>query len=139
MSENKKEKDPIGKALGLQPVESMKKQIAAAVSAENDDINHARSNIRDLIHRGSSSLEDLLDVARASEHPRAYEVAAGFIKTLVDANKELADLRFRENKEQTQKNIDNRSINNYTFIGSTSDLLKMMRGTHEIEGEAEDE
>lgn len=139
MSENEKEKDPIGKALGLQPVESMKKQIAAAVSAENDDINHARSNIRDLIHRGSSSLEDLLDVARASEHPRAYEVAAGFIKTLVDANKELADLRFRENKEQTQKNIDNRSINNYTFIGSTSDLLKMMRGTHEIEGEAEDE
>jgi len=139
MSENEREQDPIGKALGLQPVESIKKQIVSAIAADTDDVNHARSNIRDLIKRGASSLEDLLDVARASEHPRAYEVAAGFIKTLVDANKELADLRFKEDKNQ-EKNIDNRSINNsYTFIGSTTDLLKMMRGTKEIEGEVDSE
>lgn len=126
------EKDPIGKALNLQPINAIKNQIQTAIDNNNDDVNHARTNIRDLIYKGTLSLEDLLDVAKASEHPRAYEVAAGFIKTLVDANKELADLRFREEKATAEKNVDNRSINNF-FVGSTTELLKMMKNAKTIE------
>lgn len=126
------ENDPIGKALNLQPINAIKNQIQSAIDNNNDDVSHARTNIRDLIYKGTSSLEELLDVANASQHPRAYEVAAGFIKTLVDANKELADLRFREEKLTAEKNVDNRSINNF-FVGSTTDLLKMMKNAKTIE------
>lgn len=131
------EEDPIGKSLNLQPINEIKNQITTAINADSDDVNHARTNIRDLIYRGASSLEDLLDVARASEHPRAYEVAAGFIKTLVDANKELAELKFKEDKISSEsKTVDNRSINNF-FVGSTTELLKMMKNAKTIEPEHE--
>lgn len=129
-------KDPIGKALNLQPINAIKNQIQVAIDNNNDDINHARTNIRDLIYKGSSSLEDLLDVAKASEHPRAYEVAANFLKTLVDANRELADLKFKEDKVSAEKMVDNRSINNY-FVGSTTDLLKMMKNAKTLEHDDE--
>jgi hypothetical protein len=131
------EKDPIGKALNLQPINSIKTGIEAAIQADSDDVIHARRNIKDLIYRGSSSLEDLLEVAKASEHPRAYEVAANLIKTLVDANKELAELKFKEDKISNEKFVDNRSINNYTFVGSTSELLKLMKKTDTIEHDDE--
>ena len=131
------EKDPIGKALNLQPINSIKNGIEAAIQADSDDVIHARRNIKDLIYRGSSSLEDLLEVAKASEHPRAYEVAANLIKTLVDANKELAELKFKEDKISNEKFVDNRSINNYTFVGSTSELLKLMKKTDTIEHDDE--
>lgn len=127
------EEDPIGKALNLQPINEIKNQIQIAIDVNSDDVNHARTNIRDLIYRGTSSLEDLLDVAKASEHPRAYEVAANFLKTLVDANKDLAELKFKEDRISSEKNtIDNRSINNF-FVGSTTELLKMMKNAKTID------
>ena len=131
------EEDPIGKALNLQPINAIKNQIQTAIDNNNsDDVRHARTNIRDLIYRGTSSLEDILDVAKASEHPRAYEVAANFLKTLVDANRELAELKFKEDKVSIEKNVDNRSINNF-FVGSTTDLLKMMKNAKTVEHEDE--
>lgn len=127
------EEDPIGKALNLQPINEIKNQIQTAIDTNSDDVSHARTNIRDLIYRGTSSLEDILDVARASEHPRAYEVAANFLKTLVDANKELAELKFKEDRISSEKNtVDNRSINNF-FVGSTTELLKMMKSAKTID------
>ena len=131
------EEDPIGKALNLQPINAIKNQIQTAIDNNNsDDVRHARTNIRDLIYRGTSSLEDILDVAKASEHPRAYEVAANFLKTLVDANRELAELKFKEDKVSIEKNVDNRSITNF-FVGSTTDLLKMMKNAKTVEHEDE--
>lgn len=131
------EEDPIGKALNVQPINEIKNQIQIAIDTSGDDVSHARTNIRDLIYRGTSSLEDILDVARASEHPRAYEVAANFLKTLVDANKELAELKFKEDKLSSEKNVvDNRSINNF-FVGSTTELLKMMKNAKTIEADNE--
>lgn len=131
------EEDPIGKALNIQPINAIKNQIQIAIDNNSDDVSHARTNIRDLIYRGTSSLEDILDVAKASEHPRAYEVAANFLKTLVDANKELAELKFKEDKLSSEKNVvDNRSINNF-FVGSTTELLKMMKNAKTIEADNE--
>lgn len=133
------EDDPIGKALNLQPINEIKNQIQIAIDVNSDDVSHARTNIRDLIYRGTSSLDDLLDVAKASEHPRAYEVAANFLKTLVDANKDLAELKFKEDKvnsESSNKSVDNRSINNY-FVGSTTELLKMMKNAKTIDADNE--
>lgn len=126
-----KREDKIGKSLGLEPINNMKKQIELAIDDMNShDVDYAKQNIKDLIHLGKESLEELIDVAKMSQHPRAYEVASAFIKTLVDANKELADISMKNGKNNPTN--DNRQVhNNYTFIGSTSDLLSMMKNAKE--------
>jgi hypothetical protein len=116
--------DKISKALGLQPM-SLQKQIMSAVNDAVDDTEQASNNIKGLINKGNHSFEELLQLASSLENPRAYEVAATFLKTLVDANRELAELSLKKG----DKNIttDNRQIHNHMYIGSTSDLLKMMK------------
>ena len=56
----------------------------------------ARQNIKSLLDKGSNAIDNLLLVAQESEHPRAYEVAANFIKTLADLNKDLLELQKRK-------------------------------------------
>ena len=51
--------------------------------------------MKDLIIKGNSAMDQLLAVAKESEHPRAYEVAAGLIKNLADMNKDLLELQKR--------------------------------------------
>ena len=58
-----------------------------------DDYNFARDNLYDVIEKGNEALEDLIQVAKASEHPRAYEVVAQLIKTLNDSNQNLMDVQ----------------------------------------------
>lgn len=116
--------DKLSKALGLQPID-LKKQIEIVVNNTTDDVEQAKKNIKEIIMKGKLSLDDLLDVARISEHPRAYEVAANFIRALVEANRELVDINVKE-KESTNYH-DNRQIHNHTYVGSTAELLKMMK------------
>ena len=56
------------------------------------DFNFARTNIRELLRKGDSAIDELLKVADESEHPRAYEVAATLMKTMADLNKDLLDM-----------------------------------------------
>ena len=122
--------DKLSKALGLAPF-NIKKQIDVVVNSTTSDVDQAKENIKEIIMKGKMSFDDLLDVARMSEHPRAYEVAATFLKALVDANKELVDINV---KQQEIKQVqDNRQVHNHMYIGSTADLLKMMKGTSDDE------
>lgn len=117
--------DKLSKALGLAPF-NIKKQIDVVVNNATSDVDQAKENIKEIIMKGKMSFDDLLDVARMSEHPRAYEVAANFLKALVDANRELVDINV---KQQEIKQVqDNRQIHNHMYVGSTADLLKMMKG-----------
>jgi hypothetical protein len=66
-----------------------------------EDANFARSNIRELITKGNQAMDQLLAVAKESEHPRAYEVAATLIKSLADMNKDLLDLQKKTQRFNT--------------------------------------
>ena len=98
-------------------------------SVVETDTEFARTNIRSLITKGNTAIDEILKVAEASEHPRAYEVAAGFIKTISDLNKDLLQLQ-KTKKELEPKQADvPKSINvdKAVFIGSTADLLKQIK------------
>ena len=98
-------------------------------SVVETDTEFARTNIRSLIQKGNTAIDKILQVADASEHPRAYEVAAGFIKTISDLNKDLLQLQ-KTKKELEPKQVDGpKSINvdKAVFIGSTADLLKQIK------------
>jgi hypothetical protein len=131
--------DNIGKFLGLSPifenetndeiVESTATVPAKLTDQSEDDYVYARTNFYEIIEQGTSALQELIEVAKQSQHPRAYEVIASTIKVLVDANKDLVDLS-RKQKElsSTTNKTENNTVTNNLFVGSTADLQKMLKG-----------
>ena len=95
------------------------------------DTEYARRNIRDLIDKGSVAVDNLLQVSKESEHPRAYEVVAGLIKTMADLNKDLLEIQKRKRDLQPQldnaSNRGNITVEKAVFVGSTAELLKQIR------------
>jgi hypothetical protein len=109
------------------------------VNVEEDetykDIEQARSNIKNIIEKGDESLKEMIELAKQSESPRAFEVASGLMKTLLDANKDFVDMSMKKkyqreelsgSKEEAQTNITNNNL-----VISTADLLRMMKGDAE--------
>lgn len=93
------------------------------------DYTYARENLYDIIEKGTSSLDELVHLAKASEHPRAFEVVSQLTKTLVDANKDLLEIQKKVKslrKEDEQKGPN--SVTNALFVGSTSELQKLIKG-----------
>jgi hypothetical protein len=97
----------------------------------DDDFATARNNLHKIIHQGNDALEEALLVAKTSEHPRAFEVVGGLIKTLVDANKDLLDI---QKKLKDLKKSDDpkapQSVNaeNAIFVGSAAELQQLVNG-----------
>lgn len=104
-------------------------QIISTGDDIEDDYLVARKKLNDLIGTSQQALEGMLNVALASDSPRAYEVVGQLIKTTGDAAKDLLDLQAKKKKlreeEPKKQNIDTQ--NNIIFSGSTSDLLKALK------------
>ena len=81
----------------------------------------------EVINKGQEALFDLMDVARQSQHPRAYEVLATMMNTMVGASKDVLDLQAKKKKllEDDPLATPNQVTNNL-FVGSTADLQKMI-------------
>ena len=93
----------------------------------DDDIAYARDNLYKIVESGNDALETLLNVAKASESPRAFEVVQQFIKTMADANKDLVELQRK--KKLLKSDVEKaRNIHNNLFVGSTAELQKMIKG-----------
>lgn len=128
-------KDKIGESLGLTPLDGelitpIKNEVSKAPEESDQDFKYARENFYNIIETGTEALQQMLDVAKASEHPRAYEVVSTIMKTLVDANKDLVSMSEKKAKEQP-KEENSQVTNNNLFVGSTSDLQKMLKDIRE--------
>lgn len=120
--------DTIAQSLNLTPIN---KSIVTQNKNEtntNNDYEYARTNLYDIIEKGQEALTGILDVANMSQHPRSYEVAANLIKTLSDVNKDLLQLAKSKKELDKQEDADApKTINNNLFVGSTSELQKMLK------------
>ena len=92
-----------------------------------NDYDTTRANLRELLTTGQSALLHALDVAKQSEHPRAFEVVGNLMKQLADVNQQLMDLHQQKAKLDAPKNKDTKVTNNAIFVGSTSELAKMIQ------------
>lgn len=94
------------------------------------DYNYARDNIYDVVEKGTEALDYLLEVAKQSDHPRAFEVVSQLTKTLVEANKDLLSLQktMKNINEQEKKPEEGGTINNNLFVGSTAELQELING-----------
>ena len=97
-------------------------------TAEND-FEMARRIKHDLLVKGSEALEDMIEVAKSTEHPRAYEVLSGMIKNVGEVSDSLMDIHKKkkdyDKPDEKIKELPN-TTNNNVFIGSTSDLQRML-------------
>jgi hypothetical protein len=133
MNENEDE-DPIGKALGVSPIDSTSKAVSTIIAEAHDDsaktdFETARANMQEVITQGLQSLSELAKVADQSQNPRAYEVLFKGMDTLVVANEKMLELqkKIREiGGIESPMNDQAKTINNNLFVGSTSELQKMI-------------
>lgn len=99
----------------------------------DNDYEYARQNLYDVIEKGSSALEDIMDIAKQSESPRAFEVATNLIKTMVEANKDLLELA-KTKKELEREDVAPTNITTNNNLNITSaDLLKLIKNQKDAE------
>ena len=127
------DKDPISDSLGIEPMAPAGKitSVLPAVKAEtNDDYEYARRNLYDLIEKGHNALDEIIDIAKQSQQARAFEVATNLIKTMAETNKDLMNLAKTKKEVDQESPLGNgkeKTVNNNLFVGSTSELLKMIK------------
>ena len=99
----------------------------------DNDYKYSRDTYYELVEKGKQSLELMIEVARESEHPRAFEVLSGMIKNISDVNDRLMDLNKKKkdiDRKEEVKKIANTTNN--LFVGSTTELQKLLKNESEI-------
>jgi hypothetical protein len=139
-------KDIIAANLGLRPLSEIedepienlpieKEVHLPAPVANNDNEEHlrdvelARENVKNIIELGDEAVKEMVEIAKQSESPRAFEVVSTLMKTLLDANKDYVDISTKKKfaKEEAPEKAET-NITNNNLIVSTADLLKMIKG-----------
>lgn len=96
-------------------------------SEVDSDFEFARNNIRELAEKGKIAVDNILQVASATDHPRAYEVAANLLKSMADINKDLIELQKKKRDLMPQKEQPTITVDKAVFVGSTTDLIKQIK------------
>jgi hypothetical protein len=93
-----------------------------------EDFDYARKNIKELIETGMENFDRLSSLAEQSQSVRAYEATSTLIRTLSDANKVLLELSSQKKSlmiEDRPKEVTNNNL----FLGSTKELLELVKKT----------
>jgi len=93
------------------------------------DYQYTRANLYSLIEKGQEALNGIMELAAESDSPRAYEVAGQIIKSVGDTTDKLLDLqkKLKEMEENNTKQSTGNVTNNAVFVGSTSELSKLLK------------
>ena len=124
--------DPIDEALNIEVSRTPKiSNVKKEDIPENDitkDYDYTRANLYSLIEKGQETLNGIMELAGDSASPRAFEVAGQIIKSVADTTDKLMDLqkKVKEVEEEKSKTTNN-VTNNALFVGSTSELSKMLK------------
>ena len=131
--------DGLNDAFGTEPAEIQKhvNEKPQLKKSETEDVKQdyeiSRAQLHNLVMKGQEAVDGILDVARASDHPRAYEVAGQLIKNVADTADKLIDLQKKMKElDADEKKSGPSTVNNTMFIGSTADLQKMLKKQKEI-------
>ena len=142
--------DKINEALGITPKKPATKQVVKKEFTPpvprledknkedvDNDYKYSRENYYNLIERGQDAIQGILDIANESQHPRAYEVAGNLIKSVADTVDKLQDLNKKLKDLKELPKTANANIKNALFVGSTTELQKMLKKDEVIEGKAD--
>ena len=93
------------------------------------DYEYTRANLYSLIEKGQEAINGIMELAGEGGSPRAYEVAGQLIKSVADTTDKLIDLqkKLKDVEEEVEKKGPNNVTNNAVFVGSTSELHKLLK------------
>ena len=99
-----------------------------------DDYEYSRDTYYEILEKGKESMELMIEVARESEHPRAFEVLSTMMKNMADVNDKLMDLN-KKNKDINQKDEPKQLGNttNNLFVGTTTDPQRLIQNESQVE------
>ena len=125
----------LDKTLGITDVVEQQLEVVTpskpVVKTDNEDLEndykYQRENFYQLVERGQDAVQGIIDLARESEHPRAFEVAGNLIKQVADVTEKLGDLQLKMQKLKEVPNNAPKNITNALFVGSTTELQKMLK------------
>ena len=125
------------KLFDVTPVEEKEKPLVPVVSKpENgldlkvdleDAYQQTKDNLQDLIDQGKEAMEEILNIAKAGQHPRAFEVYGTLLKNVVDANKELLAVQKQMRTMDGKQKEGDTKIDKAIFVGSTAELNKLLK------------
>lgn len=122
------------------PIEEKKVQLPEVVKKEGapdletdltDAYQQTKDNLQDLIDQGKEAMEEILEIAKQGQHPRAFEVYGTLLKNVVDANKELLAVQKQMREMDGKKKDSGTTIDKAIFVGSTQELNKLLKGKSE--------
>lgn len=122
--------DELDKVFDVEPTEIVESnpELPQAKQGElQQDYEMTRAQLHNLVMKGQEAIDGILDVARSSDHPRAYEVAGQLIKNVADVADKLIDLQKKMKDIDEKPRSSPTTVNNTMFVGSTSELAKLLK------------
>ena len=104
-----------------------KDQIRNVSDDIDKDYDYTRANLYSLVEKGQEALNGVLEVAGEGGSARAYEVAGQIIKSVADTTDKLMELQKKVKEIDEDKGKPTQVTNNAVFVGSTSELAKMIK------------
>tara|TARA_A100001515_G_scaffold15077_1_gene11162 strand:+ start:249 stop:671 length:423 start_codon:yes stop_codon:yes gene_type:complete len=105
----------------------LRKEDAPKKNEVEKDYEYTRANLYSIIEKGQEAINGIMEVAGESASPRAYEVAGQLIKSVADTTDKLMDLQKKVKDVNEDAPKTNNVTNNALFVGSTSELSKMLK------------
>ena len=124
--------EKINELLGIadKTVASTKHQTVTVIprpQIDEDDFQYSRENLYHIIERGQDALSGILQVAKETDHPRAYEVAGQLLKTNAENTEKLVNLQTTKKKLRDIEQPQRVTNNNTLFVGSTKELQQIIK------------
>ena len=106
---------------------------------KDTDFRYARENMYHIIERGRDAMDELLEIAKSEESPRAFEVFGQLLKNMTDTQEKLMELHRKkqiiENNGERQEVTKAQNVTNAIFVGSTAELLKLVKKETKVKKE----
>ncbi len=96
-----------------------------------DAYRQSKDNLQDMIDQGKEAMEEMLQIAKAGQHPRAFEVYGTLLKNTVEANDRLLKMQKEMRDMDGKKGNGDTKIDKAIFVGSTAELNKLLKGKQE--------
>ena len=111
----------------LPPEDSLPMDTTERHAHQDQDYDYVRNNLQGIIESGGEALNGILELAKESDHPRAWEVVGQIMRQLAETNKDLIELQKDMRKIKDEGSVK-KVTQNAIFMGSTAELQKFLRG-----------
>ena len=105
----------------------------------NADYEKSREHYYKLLEKGNDALEYSLEIAKQTDHPRAFEVFGQLLKSTTEVNDRLLELQMKmEQMKALEKKGNPTKVTNALFVGSTAELQKLIKNKKKEDEHGED-